>query len=275
MDNYIEFQRFPDLDSASDLIDIFETNDILYVIDDSAMRFDIAATSNNPLDKQILIKIKDVDFEKANRLNSTLTNPNEVDTNVEHYLYTFSDNDIIGVMKTPSEWTQYEVDLAKKISEERGLKVSAQIERLSSKVETNERMQNDNLQNMIKLSSLLFLFFAIPPTYDYINSLIYNKFLHKNEFGLTKIITEYLSEKTFLSTSIFNFLFSGFFIAIWFYAKKKRHWAYLTGMILITIDTSVFILNSEWFSTGVHLFSLLMIYNGYNSIFVEKGKTVA
>ncbi|HNW98577.1 MAG TPA: zinc ribbon domain-containing protein [Bacteroidales bacterium] len=70
MDNFIEFRRFPNFDEASELIGILDSNGIPYQVNvnDSAIHFDLAASSINPFDKQIIIQIKEEDFEKADLL---------------------------------------------------------------------------------------------------------------------------------------------------------------------------------------------------------------
>ncbi len=56
MDEFIEYQRFSTLDEATPLIDLLDINQIPFKIDDSAMRFDMAATSINPLESGIAFK---------------------------------------------------------------------------------------------------------------------------------------------------------------------------------------------------------------------------
>ena len=64
MENFINYQTFSNLQEASELIDLLNTNQIPFEIDDSAMRFDIAAKNINPLEDGIIIKIRETDKEK-------------------------------------------------------------------------------------------------------------------------------------------------------------------------------------------------------------------
>jgi hypothetical protein len=113
MDRYIEFQRFPDFDAALGLIDFLNAHDIPFQIDDSAARFDIASTTTHLMDNQIIIKINEAYFDKTNLLYRSNTYQTDENSSVDHYLYTFSDNDIIDVIANPEEWTELEVGIAK------------------------------------------------------------------------------------------------------------------------------------------------------------------
>ncbi len=125
MDRFIEFQRFMDMESANDLIDILDQNEILYEIDDSAMRFDLSATSYNPLEKQIIVKVKESDFEKASELSPTAAYINVAEEADVHFLFSFSDSDIVDIIVNPEEWKPDEVELAKKIAKDRSIQLTA------------------------------------------------------------------------------------------------------------------------------------------------------
>lgn len=57
MDEFIEYQRFTTLDDATFLIDLLDANQIPFKIDDSATRFDLAATTINPLKEGLFYKL--------------------------------------------------------------------------------------------------------------------------------------------------------------------------------------------------------------------------
>ncbi len=90
MEEFIEYQRFSTLEDATLLIDLLDVNQIPFKIDDSAMRFDMAATSINPLESGIVIQIREIDKDKVDRLSQRSA---ETPVN-DHYMYSLSDNDI-------------------------------------------------------------------------------------------------------------------------------------------------------------------------------------
>lgn len=279
MDNYIEFQRYPDLDSASELIDILETNEIEYQIDDTALRYDIAATSMNPLDKQIIVKIKDADLEKATKLFATIKNNVESDTYDDHYLYTFSDNDIIDVIANPDEWTAFEVDLAKKIFKDRELKPTAELIKSTRKTKIEEQTKNAiKKDNTIKGSYTWFLLIGVLSIVNSIDVLFHQRLYFIFGLGITRIVDSiiFYSQNQFIVAGlIINIIVSSIFILLWYYAKKKKNWAFLTGLIFYGVDTLIFIFYKDWLSTGFHAFVFIGIYAGYKMLKQKDEKTSA
>jgi uncharacterized RDD family membrane protein YckC len=68
MEDFINYQIFSDLQEASLLVDLLNTNQIPFEIDDSSMRFDIAAKNINPLEDGYIIKIREIDKEKVDAI---------------------------------------------------------------------------------------------------------------------------------------------------------------------------------------------------------------
>jgi hypothetical protein len=123
MEEFIEYQRFSTLEEAALLTDILEVNQIQFKIDDTSTRFNVAATSINPLESGIVIQIREIDKDKVDELNPT----NAEIPLTEHYMYSLSDNDIIDVVVNPNDWTQEERDLAQEILKKREIKLTAEI----------------------------------------------------------------------------------------------------------------------------------------------------
>lgn len=279
MDKLIEYQRFPDYDTASELIDILEANEIPYQVDDSALRFDIAANSFNPIDKQVIIQIREDDFERANLLYTTESNQTEKNPTEDHYLYSFSDNDIIDVIANPDEWTDFEVKLAKEISKQRGLKPTAEIIKTIRKDKINEQIKvSTESKRKISMGYSWFLWIAILSIVNTIDFTFHKRLFFIFGLGMTQLVdgvVNVLQGKFIAIGLLFNILISSVFILFWYYAKKKKQWAFLTGMILYGLDTILFIIARDWLSMGFHLFVLLLIFSGYDALYIKKEKTGA
>jgi Zn-dependent protease len=74
-ENFIEFGRFPDMQSAMRVTYLFEKNDIPFEVVDSTKRFDVAPSTQNSIMNEVILKVRDVDFERA----FTFATPEQID----------------------------------------------------------------------------------------------------------------------------------------------------------------------------------------------------
>ncbi|MCF8298261.1 MAG: hypothetical protein K9J13_12010 [Saprospiraceae bacterium] len=79
MQKIVVFQKFPNIEEASDLILLLNNNNIPFEIDDRGQRFSLVS---NPMDDLIKIKINETDVEKANLLLKKSENENFKNHNV-------------------------------------------------------------------------------------------------------------------------------------------------------------------------------------------------
>ena len=110
MENLINYQTFPDLNEASDLIELLNTHQIPFEIDDSTIHFDVVPQNINPMEGGIVIKIRPIDKERIDKLFFKDTEKDSID---DHYLFSFSDNDIIDIIVNKEGWTEEEIALDK------------------------------------------------------------------------------------------------------------------------------------------------------------------
>ena len=277
MDEFIEYQRFSTLDEATPLIDLLDINQIPFKIDDSAMRFDMAATSINPLESGIVIQVREIDRDKIERLNQRST---EIPVN-DHYMYSLSDNDIIDAIVNPEDWTKEEHVLAQEIFKQRNLKPTAETIK-SSRKEKIETVRTEELKqkNLILGGASWFLWIGILSTLNLIALIIHQNLqfiagLGINYFilGMMDGIRRATGVNLILLGYALTFIVSGLFIFIWKKSKQENKAIYLTGLIIYGLDTIIFVFTKEWFSLGFHVFALLMLGNGYNALIAKKRET--
>lgn len=277
MDEFIEYQRFSTLDEATPLIDLLDINQIPFKIDDSAMRFDMSATSINPLESGIVIQVREIDKDKIERLNQRST---EIPVN-DHYMYSLSDNDIIDAIVNPEDWTKEEHVLAQEIFKQRNLKPTAETIK-SSRKEKIETVRTEELKqkNLILGGASWFLWIGILSTLNLIALIIHQNLqfiagLGINYFilGMMDGIRRATGVNLILLGYALTFIVSGLFIFIWKKSKQENKAIYLTGLIIYGLDTIIFVFTKEWFSLGFHVFALLMLGNGYNALIAKKKET--
>ena len=277
MEEFIEYQRFSTLEDATLLIDLLDVNQIPFKIDDSAMRFDMAATSINPLESGIVIQVREIDRDKIERLNQRST---EIPVN-DHYMYSLSDNDIIDAIVNPEDWTKEEHVLAQEIFKQRNLKPTAETIK-SSRKEKIETVRTEELKqkNLILGGASWFLWIGILSTLNLIALIIHQNLqfiagLGINYFilGMMDGIRRATGVNLILLGYALTFIVSGLFIFIWKKSKQENKAIYLTGLIIYGLDTIIFVFTKEWFSLGFHIFALLMLGNGYNALIAKKRGT--
>jgi len=80
--------------------------------------------------------------------------------------------------------------------------------------------------------------------------------------GLFIVTTGELS----LSAALISILISGVFAIIWSFAKQLSKAAFIIGILIYSADAILLLIFQDWLSFAVHMYALLMIVKGYQSI---------
>lgn len=275
MSEFIEYQRFATLDDATILIDVLNANHIPFKIDDSATRFDMSAKTINPLEEGIVIQVRASDKIRVDQINSMTTETSSIN---DHYMYTLSDNDIIDAVVNPEDWTKEEHILAKEISKQRNLKLTAElIKSLRKKKDEVITSDETKQKNIIKNSASWFLWIAILSACNII-ALIFNQNLQfLGGLGINYAILGVMdgirkvSGVDLMPLGFFlTFVVSGLFLWIWTKSKKENQKVFLTGLIIYGIDTVLFVFTKEWFNLAFHIFAFWLLFAGYRTLLTKK-----
>jgi len=65
---------------------------------------------------------------------------------------------------------------------------------------------------------------------------------------------------------IISIAISGIFLVIWHFSRNLSKPAFIIGMIIYTIDALILLVFQDWWSFGVHIYALFMIFKGLQSI---------
>jgi hypothetical protein len=111
---FLTFQQFNDPALAEDLIDLLIENNINYLVEEDIMNVAVNPLTaiNNELSKVYFVKIHPDDFIKY---------VDEVEA--DHYLFGFSNEELLEVLEKEDEWSSFDYELAKKILNQRGVTV--------------------------------------------------------------------------------------------------------------------------------------------------------
>ena len=271
MDEFIEYQRFTTLNDSTFLIDLLDANQIPFRIDDSATRFDMSATTMNPLEGGIVIQVRQSDKERVDQINYKTTETASIN---DHFMYSLSDIDILDVILNPEEWTKEEISLANVISKQRNLKLTTEIIKSLRKDKNAEKINEQTKQKQLLLGGASwFLWIGIISALN-ITAVIFRQNisfltglgLNYGILGMMDGIRRASGIDLMPLGFILTFLVSGLFIWIWSKSKQKNKKFYLTGLIIYGIDTLIFLLLKQWYDLGFHVLALFGLYYGYKAL---------
>lgn len=271
MDNFIEYQRFATLDDATFLIDLLDANQIPFKIDDSATRFDVSAKTINPLEEGIVIQVKQCDKARVDQINFKTTETSSIN---DHYMYSLSDNDIIDAVVNPDGWTEEEQILAKEISKQRNLKLTAELIKSLRKDKNPDISDEQTKQSkLISGGTSWFLWIGIISALNIIALIFRQNVNFVSGLGINYVIlgimdglNRALGVDLMTLGYVLSFLVCGLFILIWRKSKQQNKNYYLTGLIIYGIDTLFFLYPIQWYSLGFHVLALFGLYSGYRAL---------
>ncbi|HET6226606.1 MAG TPA: hypothetical protein VFF27_10025 [Bacteroidia bacterium] len=130
IDQFNTFQKFSEPTEALDLLELLKANNINGLFDDNSTSFD-PTFSASQLTKEYRVKLLKKDFEPARKLLLTLYASQLENADPNHYLFSFTDEELIEIIHKQNEWSYFDFLLAQKILKDRGKDVSPeQIETL-------------------------------------------------------------------------------------------------------------------------------------------------
>jgi len=120
LENFTEIQRFVSVDLLNQVIDILKENNIDYRVEDTSNAFDITFT-NSQVNIEFILKVRSDEVQKAkDLLDQNISSDLNVD---DHYLNSFSDDELIEIIANPTEWNKFDVEYARRLISTRGIKI--------------------------------------------------------------------------------------------------------------------------------------------------------
>lgn len=145
MSDFKTFMSITEDAIASEIISILKKNNIQFKVEDTRKNFD-ASFSLSEVNKPILIFLNPLDFEKANKIIDQEMIIDEENINKGHFLYSFTDEELLELVKNPNEWHPFDVKLAKKILNKKNISVNEEdilINLKKKELENNQPEKSD------------------------------------------------------------------------------------------------------------------------------------
>jgi hypothetical protein len=138
-EEFLIFQKFNTESLAIHFGRLLNENKIENLLENISINFD-PILSNNEFGKEYCVKIKKIDFERANDILSEKAKVEINEIQDDYYLFSFSDEELIDVIEKSDEWNKFDVELAHKLLKERGNEI------------TDEQINEIKKQRIVELS---------------------------------------------------------------------------------------------------------------------------
>ncbi|UYZ65050.1 hypothetical protein [Hymenobacter weizhouensis] len=122
-DDYLAYQTFPDPAVAQPLRELLDQHQIPHEARWERPDFDVTF-AHNPTSRRFLVLVRPDDFEKARALEEEASRQLTAAAPPDHYLRTFTDNELLDVLARPDEWSAFDVALGQELLHQRGHDVS-------------------------------------------------------------------------------------------------------------------------------------------------------
>lgn len=139
-EQFLTYQKFSNAEDLNELSELLNANSIAFEVEDASARVDgtfVSASAN----KEYRLKLKQEDFARADQLQNEIAANDILTVEADHYLYSFSDAELIDLVEKSDEWSKFDLALAKKILSERGVGIN---------VAKLEEIQSDRLKELAK-----------------------------------------------------------------------------------------------------------------------------
>ncbi|WP_395062320.1 hypothetical protein [Flavobacterium sp.] len=113
------FKKYSSIEQTQEIITFLNSNNIETEIGNNIPPVDSLLTGNN-ITPEFEIKIKITDFETATKLLENIAEDQINQVNKDHYLFSFSNEELYDIILKQDEWNEFDYSLAKKLLSERG-----------------------------------------------------------------------------------------------------------------------------------------------------------
>ena len=120
-EDYTLFKKFFNLEDSVELCRLLEENQIEYELKKEVSPLNSSFTGTSPVREAIELKIKQEDFAKAEEVLQNDAKRKISSLDREHYLFDFSDKELMDVLLKYDEWSKTDYLLAVDIFRQRGI----------------------------------------------------------------------------------------------------------------------------------------------------------
>ena len=121
----ITYKKFNDIALASELAETLDRHNIKYRVEEESTLFN-PAFNTDETSKDYVVQINADDFTKVNEILKNEEAEGVEVAGPDHYLYSFTNDELTDLVSKPDEWSEFDNLLAIKILKERGVNITDQ-----------------------------------------------------------------------------------------------------------------------------------------------------
>lgn len=118
----LTFQKFNDPELAATICEQLQANNITCEVTKETASFD-PSYANNDFQSNIHLRLPQADFEKAHKILETFYQQQLDNVDKDYYLFSFTNDELLDIVKHPDEWGHFDLALAKKLLAEHGQQI--------------------------------------------------------------------------------------------------------------------------------------------------------
>ncbi len=123
---YSIFRKYSTLDQAKQLESLLSEESIESIIADNAPTID-STFGASPLNNEIEIRIKQIDFEKAEKILEKQAQNLITEVANDYYLFEFTNEELYEILLKSDEWSEFDYILSQQILRDRGKSVNTEL----------------------------------------------------------------------------------------------------------------------------------------------------
>lgn len=120
--DYSTFKRFIHKEEAEELVSFLSENGIICRLKDNTAHFDVSF-SNNPMLNDFHVEVESTDFIRADGLLQAEMEKHIKEIELDYYLFSFSDDELLEIVRKRDEWSSFDFVLAKHVLTQRGVQL--------------------------------------------------------------------------------------------------------------------------------------------------------
>jgi hypothetical protein len=120
---FVTYRSFFEKEHAEAFAQVLKESDIPFQVSEDKDNLD-SLYGDKKFNNKILIRIRPQDFAKADEVIMKATDIDLATVDKDHYLFSFSDDELFEIMSKPDEWSTIDFQLAQKILKQRGKEIN-------------------------------------------------------------------------------------------------------------------------------------------------------
>ena len=122
---FVSYKKFTNQIEVNDIVDVLKENKIEFQIQNSSLPN--LFITNNELNNEFKLMLRKDDFEKVDQLLTGIAEKQIATISNDYYLFEFSDDELLDIIKNKDEWGIFDYTLAKKILTVHGVELTKNI----------------------------------------------------------------------------------------------------------------------------------------------------